>query len=245
MHLDTNTESIDIGRVAFYKCSALTEVDFGGNIATIGGSAFDKCTSLKTILVTDRLTKIGLSAFYGATDLSEFNLPDSVEDIGDYAFYNTRLSKVHIPNNANYTTIGEGTFHFSNIQTLTLPSNIKKLGRCAFSNNSISTVDLGNVETIESEAFNANSLSSVYLPKTLTSLESDSFKNNSQLKSFTGDSVFNPVKFGDTGESSSYLVCNPVTSQQGDDLVTTYTLLCVASGTTTFAFPSNITKISD
>lgn len=244
MHLDAGANGIEIGRVAFYRSSGLTTVDFGGNIVSIGGSAFQYCTSLKEINLTERLKTIGLQAFSGCTGLTEINLTDNIEDIGDNAFYNTRLKSIHIPNNSQYTEIGEYTFSFAHISDVVIPDNIKKIGNSAFSSCSVQTVDLGSVETIGSNAFNNCSISKLYLPKTLTSLESDAFTGNYGLKEYTGDSIFNPVKYSDTKQGSTYLISDPVTSQQGDETVTTYTLLSVASGATEFEFPSNITAIA-
>ena len=52
-----------IGRMAFYKCSALKAVDIPGKVKEIGAMAFAQCKALVIVRMNDSLTNIGRSAF--------------------------------------------------------------------------------------------------------------------------------------------------------------------------------------
>ena len=243
---NVKTDPITINEYAFYNCSNLTTVDFGGLVSDIKGYAFYGCSNLQNIELTERLKQIGSNAFYGCTSLKEINLTDNISYIGSYAFFNcNKLSEIHIPANSTYTTVEEGTFYFCrSLQEVDLPNNIKTIERYGFSTTAIQHVNLNKVETIGDYAFFSGDLRELYIPSTVTSIGVSAFSGNSNLKEFTGDSIFNPVKWSDTNEGSVYLVSDPV--EEGLDessKITTYTLKTVVSGITEFTFPDNIRKI--
>lgn len=240
--LDAGLESIVIDGSAFENCSSLVNVDLGNNISVISGSAFYGCTSLENITVTDRLTKIGSEAFYNCTLLNSINLTDSITEIGDSAFFACRrLTNVHIPNNSLYTAISNGTFQFcSSITSVEFPDNITTVGENAFASSGLRSVDLNKVTRLEYHAFYGANLQSIYIPETVTYIGQAVFNGNDSLTEITGDCAYNPVKYKDTGLGSAYLVCDPVIEQSGD---TTYTLMSVVGGVSSFEIPSDIRKI--
>lgn len=242
--LDAGLENITIDGLAFEYCSSLTNVDLGNNISVISGGAFYGCSSLTNITVTDKLTKIGSEAFYNCVLLKYINLTDNITEIGDSAFFACRrLTDVHIPNNSSYTTISNGTFWFcSSITTIELPDNITVIGENAFASSGLQSINLNKVTRIEYHAFYGANLQSMYIPETVTYIGQAAFNGNDSLTEITGDSAYNPVKYKDTGLGSAYLICDPVVEQSGD---TTYTLMSVVGGVSSFEMPSNIRKIGD
>lgn len=100
--------SIDgIGDEAFFGCTALENVTFGGNVGRgdgsggIGGAAFSNCSALKTVTFSKRkaiVDMIGGCAFSDCTSLSSINLPAGLGAIYGDAFVNcASLSKINVP----------------------------------------------------------------------------------------------------------------------------------------------------
>ena len=245
--LDSGIEDITIGGSTFENCINLTNVDFGDNITTISGAAFFKCTSLERINTTDRLKVIGAEAFYTCSALKEFNITDNITDIGDSAFYACRqVTNFRLPVNASYTTVGQGTFWFcSGITEVDVPDNVTVIEQNAFASTGVRTVNLNKVTSIGLHAFYGANLQELYIPETVTFIGNAAFSGNSGLTEFTGDSVFNPIKYKDTKQGSTYLISDPEDEQSGSGIVTTYTLMQVAGGATSFEMPSDIRKIGD
>lgn len=76
-----------IGDFAFSGCTGLTSVTIPESVTSIGGFAFENCTGLTSITIPNSVTSIGEGAFYGCTGLTSIIIPNSVTSIGDYAFY--------------------------------------------------------------------------------------------------------------------------------------------------------------
>ena len=148
---------------AFRGCSDLTSVTIPNGITSIPNNAFYECIGLTTVTIPGSVESIGNYAFYGCTGLTEVNIDNGVESIGNYTFYDcTNLTKVTINSNAivsktytdnnnlknifgsqvtefvlgdNVTTIGDYAFcYYTNLTTITIPSNIISIGSKAFYN---------------------------------------------------------------------------------------------------------------
>ena len=100
--------SIDgIGDEAFFGCTALEKVTFGGNVGRgdgsggIGGAAFSNCSSLKTVTFSKKkavVDMIGGCAFSDCASLASINLPAGLGAIYGDAFVNcASLSKISVP----------------------------------------------------------------------------------------------------------------------------------------------------
>ena len=77
----------EIGRQAFFDCTALTTVSVPDSVRVIGAKAFYNCEKLRYIVLSDRLSTIGEAAFFGCRKLTAVTIPDTVEKIGAKAFY--------------------------------------------------------------------------------------------------------------------------------------------------------------
>ena len=89
------------------------------DIASSFISASRGYSSLQSIQFPSSLKRIGSGAFSGAYQLTEIAFPEGLEEIGDRAFY-------------QYTPSSSGTE--LNIETLTFPSTLKRIGIEAFKN---------------------------------------------------------------------------------------------------------------
>ncbi len=83
----------------------------GTPITAIGDKAFYQCSYISKVTLPKGVVSIGEYAFSGCKNFSECNISNSVESIGDYAFENCSFREV------------------------TIPENVKNVGRCAFRNN--------------------------------------------------------------------------------------------------------------
>ena len=75
-----------IGERAFSGCSSLTSVTIPDSVTSIGNGAFSGCYSLTSITIPDSVTYIASFAFSGCSSLTSVTIPDSVTSIGENAF---------------------------------------------------------------------------------------------------------------------------------------------------------------
>ncbi len=75
-----------IGSYAFNGCTSLTSITIPEGVTSIGSSAFYCCTSLTSITIPNSVTSIGYNAFNGCTSLTSITIPNSVTSIGYDAF---------------------------------------------------------------------------------------------------------------------------------------------------------------
>ncbi len=158
---------------------------------------------VKTVTFDDRITHIGsyvLSssyekcgrAYYGKEqydyeEVSSVTLPSSLKSIGAHAFEdNIGLTEVIIPEGV--TEIGDYAFHYtgpnitSKIETISLPSSLKKIGNFAFQSNSkVKDFSLGTPEYIGDYAFyglassSTEGLASLSIPDSVKHIGTNAF----------------------------------------------------------------------
>ena len=88
-----------IGDCAFAGCKKLQEIELPSSITEIGGAAFDNCASLYNIILPKNLKRIDVQTFEHCKSLTRIQIPDSVEEIGKYAFASTNLKSICLPQN--------------------------------------------------------------------------------------------------------------------------------------------------
>ncbi len=183
----------------FKNCSSLTSVEIPNSVTSIEYEAFSGCSSLQNIKIPNTLTRIGEEAFSNCVSLTNILIPKSVTRIDYYAFVNCVSLTIYceadsIPNGWNsrwnpnglsfynginknnyleengiiYVIIDEEaavTGHTSELKNLILmPSKIAISGKQY------------NVTSINEFAFSScESLSSVFIPTNITSIESLAF----------------------------------------------------------------------
>ena len=151
----------NIGRSAFYECSALTSVTIPDSVTSIDYCAFDCCYSLKSVTIPNSVTSIGIAGFDCCVSLTSLTIPNSVTSIGAWAFEGCEsLTSLTIPDSV--TVIDNGTFHYcASLTSVTIPSGVTSIGEVAFD-----------------ECY---SLTSVVIPASVTSIGGGAFCSNDDL----------------------------------------------------------------
>ena len=181
-----------LGSYAFAGCENVESVTFLGNndVTMPGESQFSSMKKLKSVKLPDNLSTITRSMFYGCNQLQSIDLsrlPATV--ISPYAFHQCKaLASVQLP--PATATIGDEAFVYcENLTAISFPSTLKSIGRNAFDNNNLTSLQLNNgLETIGNYAFSGSkdlSASPVVIPQSVTSIGDNAFYNCDQMTSFT------------------------------------------------------------
>ena len=201
---------VEIGEYAFAN-TKLILFNIPDKLKIIQTATFKDCTNLSEINIDNgsELLKIGNYAFYNIS-IKTINIPNSVVEIGIFAFYNCdSLIQININNDSKLTIIGDYGFGETSIKTINLPNCVSQIGKFAFTDcrmlqsftipdeltiicentfencEDLIEIKVGSdskLSKIESGAFlNCNKLKSIYLPKTIRSIDSTSFNPGIEL----------------------------------------------------------------
>ena len=123
-----------IGEYAFAGCWHLATVSIPNSVTNIGKGAFSECTKITSVTIPNKIKTIQEKTFYKCWYLTSVDIPYGVTSIDDYAFWGCkRLTSVTIPNSV--TSIGKCAFAKCNLNSIIIPSSVKKLGVECFSDN--------------------------------------------------------------------------------------------------------------
>ena len=206
-----------IGDYAFAYCRSLTSITIPDSVISIGIGAFSDCDSLKNLYITDletwlnvklndnplsssiggnlyinnelatdiiipdSVTSIGSSAFYGCSSLTSITIPDSVTSIGNSAFEGCNsLKNLYITDLETWLNVKLNNY-YSNPLSSSIGGNL-------YINNELAT-DIfipDSVTSIDSSAFgNCSSLTSITIPDSVTIIGDDAFYGCNSLTSIT------------------------------------------------------------
>lgn len=162
-----------VKRGAFWKASNLKNVTFadkGKGLKTIGMYAFADCSSLESIdLSNSSITEIPENAFSNCTSLKTVKLPSTVTKIADDAFANCKkLEEIQGLSNCKISEIGTDAF-----------AGCYNLKTFDISSATITSLP----DTICSNMY---ALTSIHLPKTLTSIGTSALEGCKKLEEITG-----------------------------------------------------------
>lgn len=243
-----------MGSAVFYNCTSLGSVSIEGDIGSIPAETFYNCTSLISVSIGTSISSIGSQAFAECSSLSQFTIPESVGSIGDKAFYDcTSLTGITIP--AGVSSIGSNVFTgCSRLASISVASGngtyassdgclynkaMTRLIRCPEGKSgakiATSTVTIGagafancksvtsltvpdSVNTIETDAFSGSSISTILIPASVTSIGSQSSWSPSTISGYSGTqaqvyATGNGISFQSLGGETQQEQKNPQNQQ--------------------------------
>ena len=195
----------------------------GCPVTSIGYKAFSDCTILTSVTIPDSVTYIGSDAFGDCTGLTSLVIPDSVTTIGSSAFSScTNLETITIPKNAKFDSYG-GTFdNCTSLKNVKFSSGIEKIPDYLFYGSS-----------------NLNSLTSITIPNSVTSIGYGAFSGCTGLPSIT---IPDCVTYIGT---AAFIGCTGLTSITIPDSVTSIDVDAFSgcTGLTSIIIPDSVTTI--
>ena len=159
------------------NCPHLKEIWFNADSCISGG--FESCP-LETVHIGENVKRIPSRAFYDCDQLKSVTIPDSVATMGYWAFFNCDgLTSVTI--GRGVTDIGDAFDRCDNLKEVWFNADsCSDIYSGCFS--AVTTVHIGeNVKRIPDEAFWASNLTSVTIPKSVTSIGDNAFRNSRNL----------------------------------------------------------------
>lgn len=187
-------EVTTIGTSAFENCTRLTDFEFPSALASLGSYSFRKCTKLGEFTVYRNLPKSSslgsASAFYqaglkkitfvegvteipsyfcyeGCAYLTELNLPTTLEKIGVDAFTNAKtLEELVIRSDVENASSSYSPFKGSEIKRLVFEDGVTTIASSLFRDG-------------------CSSLTSLYIPSSVTAIGGYAFRNAASLKELT------------------------------------------------------------
>ena len=162
---------------AFYGCEKLYYLVIQDNITIIEERAFSNCTGLNKVKMSNKITEVRDYAFYYCWCLNWNELPQNLQTVGEFAFaYNgfSGFNDLILPDGLEY--IGNSAFYYcGNIQSIVLPDSLTTMGTAVFYHTNPHTITIGSgLTTLKKYVFKElRSLKTIYMPNTITSIESE------------------------------------------------------------------------
>ncbi len=175
-----------ISEGVFRENDTLTRITIGKNVTAIGKNAFYRCTALSEVIFeaggTDDLA-IAENAFYQCSAIEALNLPERTLSVGDYAFYNVgALTSLTLGDRLE--SIGKSAFESTGAAQIVIPGTVTAISASAFAHSPVETVTFGEgsvLREIGYRAFCESGLVSINIPKTVTVIAPEAFYHNVSL----------------------------------------------------------------
>ena len=182
-----------IGTDAFYKCKNLESVALPESLTTLGSRSFEFCKSLKTIKIPSGVTTIPFQCFNGCSSLESIAIPEGVTDIGNEAFSGCNLNALTLPE--SLVKIGSWAFYYNrSLKSINIPAKVKTIEEWAFTYCGLTELVIPEgVTTIGQRAFFNNSLQNLTLPSTITSIGESAFRYNNDFQSIICNAATPPA----------------------------------------------------
>ena len=250
-----------IGDSAFYGCSNLASVVIPDSVTSIGYGAFEYCESLTSVVIPDSVTSIGGSAFSWCSSLTSVTIPDSVTSIGDSAFYycSSLATVYYTGSQEDWANISIESYN-SDLTSATIIFNyVKPSEGLAFTSNGDGTCYVSGIGTctdtdivipstapngdrvtsIGSAFYGCNTLVSVTIPNSITSIGRQAFYGCTALTSVTIPDSVTSIGYG------AFAYCSSLTSVTIPDSVTSIgsSAFYGCSSLTSVTIPNSVTSI--
>ena len=219
-----------MGTAVFYNCTSLTSVSIGTSISSIGSQAFAECSSLSQFTIPESVGSIGDKAFYDCTSLTGITIPAGVSSIGSNVFTGcSRLASISAASgNGTYASSDGCLYNKAMTRLIRCPegksgakiaTSTVTIGAGAFANcKSVTSLTVpDSVNTIETDAFSGSSISTILIPASVTSIGSQSSWSPSTISGYSGTqaqvyATGNGISFQSLGGETQQEQQNPGTS---------------------------------
>ena len=254
----------EIPPTSFHGMKKLSSVTLPSSLQSIGMSAFGGCTELISITWPDALTTIGAYAFNG-TGLTSVDIPASVtrmdegafarctslmnvivngDVVGEFAFLgDTELSDVQL---YGATKIGKGAFNgCTSLTELTIddPSLLTKIDDEAFINSGLTTLQLSDMESLDSMgnwAFAGSQLDNVEFPSSLTHMGEGAFFYDTMLTTIDAPDL---TRIADFQYAGALAMSNSDIVPDGTDTIGAFAFYNNSYGHANFMIPASVVYI--
>ena len=166
-----------------------TELIIPSFVKIISSYAFYHQENLEKVFIPDGV-KMQSSAFSYCRSLKEVRLPADLEEIPNNAFSYTDLQSITIPEKV--TKIGSSAFlRCKNLKEVVLNEKLESIGESAFSQcSSLTSIIIPNsVQSIGARAFQSSSLNSIIIPNSVQSIGNQAFYNCTSLTAIIFEKV--------------------------------------------------------
>ena len=169
---------IGIASKAFQGCVSVKKLCLSDGIRILENGSFSECSALVEVVLPNTLTTIGSptteckEGVFASTKLKTISIPDSVTYMGPYTFwYCHDLKSVELSSNLEEIEVALFS-SCSELASVKLPLRLKTIKTAAFNGcRKLKTVQIPNgTKVIEENAFKGASLSSIYVPPSVTSI---------------------------------------------------------------------------
>ena len=193
----TTTDNV-IGEYMFNGCKKLITLILPNSVSLIESFAFDGCENLKSLTVPANCREIKMMAIYNCKRLENVTLPAVLSKIDDTNFslcpklldisVNTSSLYYKSDNGALYTKNGLSLLHYpigKSETSFTIPLGVVTVGPYAFYHSNLESIFIpSSVTTIESVAFGyCKNLVQIDIPNSVTKIGMMAFENCSNLSS--------------------------------------------------------------
>lgn len=177
-----------IKELAFAECHNLEKISLPNTLKSIGYKAFSDCKNLKKIIIPEGVESIGFGAFAECHSLEEIYLPNSLKTLEPQIFLNCKnLKKIHLPEGIDY--LPDEFFKGCETLNITLPKNIKKLGKGVFQNCKSLTNFPNDVIEFGNSCFkNCSNLNNIFLNTEVSYLPNSCFEGCRKLNNICSES---------------------------------------------------------
>lgn len=187
-----------IASKAFYGCGQLSSITIPSGMQSVNSNAFGNCGKLTRVNYEGTIAgwcdilvdgsganplSNGADLYVGSNRVTNLSIPNTVTELSAYAFDGcTSLTSVIIP--SSVTTVGLYAFYkCSNLVSMTIPKSITNFSTI-IDGAPVKTVEItGGTEIVSRSFSGCDTLTSVTIPTSVTSIANSAFKNCSQLAS--------------------------------------------------------------